>query len=333
MQILVAPIENHVLEELTTVKTAASIGDTSIVVQNVDGFAAGQFLIFGIIGSETAEIVRISSVSSSTLTLVITPALQHAHDVDDRIQKIRYDKRKFYRSTSKTGTYSHLSSEGSPVAIEVDNPEGTEFEDSTGVSTSWYKATYYNSYDGLESSLDDSAPAQAGDSEHYTSIYKIKDEAGFVDNSYISSETINRYRDEAEAQADSAVYGVYSLPFSSSPKMFQHIITLLAAGLLLSKEYGIEADVEISKTGQRKIERAESLLQKIADGVIVLLDSSGNELSRRTGVMASGSNTYDVDIADSGELFNLNDENFKFTDPSDPTQSSKTTPTKITGFS
>ena len=94
----------------------------------------------------------------------------------------------------------------------------------------------------------------------------------------------------------------------------------------------MEADVEVSKTGQRKIERAEELLEKIRDGKIILIGENGSELSKRTDVMASSSNAYDEDIADRGEMFNLEDEHFNLTDPADPLSSSKRKTTRDTGF-
>ncbi|MFA5396246.1 MAG: phage protein Gp36 family protein [Methanogenium sp.] len=330
MQILVAPIEEVVLGEKTYLSADEAAGQTSLSVENSQGFASADYLVVDIIGSEIAELLKISSTSTNSITLA--SAITIAHAKGTQLQVIRYNQRKFYRSSTEDGTYSHLSSEGSPVNIQVDQPEGTEFEDSSGTSSSWYKSTYYNSTTGTESSLDDAVATKAGDTEHYTSIYKIKVEAGFQNNSYIGSDLVDRFRTEAEAQADGAVVGVYQLPFSSSPKLFQHIVTLLAAGNLLAKEYGLEADVEISKTGQRKIERAEELLEKIRDGKIILIGEDGSELLKRTDVMASSSNTYDENVEDRGELFNLNDEHFKFTDPTEPLSDSRRTKLKDTGF-
>jgi hypothetical protein len=332
MQILLAPTENIIVGEITSLSADEAAAQTILSVYNTDGFSAGDYIAIDEIGSEISELRLITSVDATNRTLSITVATNHLHLKDASITKLRYNQRKFYRSSTETGTYSHLSSEGSPVNIQVDQPEGTEFEDSSGTSTSWYKATYFNSTEGTESSLDDAVAVKAGDTEHYTSIYKIKVEAGFQNNSYIGSDLVDRYRTEAEAQAEGAVIGLYSLPFSSSPKIFQHIVTLLAAGYLLSKEYGMEADVEVSKTGQRKIDRAEELLEKIRKGELRLVGIDGSELTERTGIMASCSNVYDSDIEDQGEMFNVYDENFNLTDPTDPTASSKRSKTNSTGF-
>ena len=332
MQILIAPLEDIVLGEKTFFSADEAIGQTVISVENNQGLAANDYVILGIIGNEMAELLKIDSVNVNGKEITLSSATLHEHLRGAVIQKIRYNQRKFYRSTSESGTFTHLSTEGSPVDIEVDNPEGTEFEDSTGSSTSWYKATYFNSTTSNESSTDDAVAVQAGDAEHYTSIFKIKEEAGFKNNTHIGIEIVDRYRTEAEAQADGAVVGKYQLPFSSQPKIFQQIVTLLSAGLLLSKEYGMEADVEISKTGQRKIERAEDLLQKIRDDKLLLIGEDGTELSKRTDVMASSSNVFDADVADKGEMFNLGDEHFKLTDPTDALADSRRKTTTATGF-
>lgn len=330
MQVLLAPLEDIALGEKTTFSADEAAGQTVLSVENPQGFSNNDYVVLDVISSEIAELLKVSSTSTNSITLATATVIAHAKDAP--IQVVRYNQRKFYRSSTEDGTYSHLSSEGSPVDIQVDQPEGTEFEDSTGSSSSWYKATYYNSTTATESSLDDAVAVKAGDTEHYTSIFKIKTEAGFQNNSYIGSDLVDRYRTEAEAQAEGAVVGIYQLPFSSAPKLFQHIITLLAAGSLLAKEYGMEADVEVSKTGQRKIERAEELLEKIRDSKIILIGEDGSELLKRTDIMASGSNTYDEDIANRGELFNLEDEHFNLTDPEDPLSSSRRSTTKDTGF-
>jgi hypothetical protein len=315
MQLLVAATEDYILSEETAFSADEDAGQTTISCVNASGFKVNDFVVLGSVGSEQAEIRRIATVSTDLLSFTIISATNFNHKKDDSIRRIRFDKRKFYRSTSEDGSYSHLSAEGSPVDINVDKPEGTEFEDAGGSSSSWYISTYYNSYTGVESSLSDSLPSKAGDAEHYTSIFKIKSEAGFTENPYITSEIVDRYRLEAESEAESAIAGVYSVPLTVVPKIFQHIVTLLAAGHLLAKEYGMENDTEIGKTGTRKIERAEELLEKIRNRELLLIDSTGEELDSKSVILASSSNTYNADKYNKGEMFTLEDEEFRMADP------------------
>jgi len=322
MRILIAPLENFILGEKTFFRSDVNSEDTSLDVQNAGNFKANQFIVLGTIGSETAEIKRIESISVNLKKIVLIGGATFNHKKGEPLQEIMFDQRKFYRSDAKDGDYIHLSFEGSPINIQVDVPEGTRFEDSSGTDEHYYKATYFNSYSSTETSLDDALPSKARDVEYYTSIYKIRSEAGLVENSYITSDLIHGYRVEAEAQIDGAIANMYQLPLTSPSKMIQHIATLLAAGHLLAKEYGMEADIEISKSGQRKIERAEQLLEKIANGDLLLVGEEGQILSRQNTFFASGSNVYSSDRADKGVLFNLEPEHFKFTDPDEPLSSS-----------
>ena len=329
MQTLVAPIENAVLAEQTALYADIAAGDTTLTVYNTQGFVANDFIIVGNIGYEKAELLQISSVTSPD-TIVLKVACSFVHIKNENIQKILYNQRKFYKSATSGGTYVHLSAAGSPVAIDVDNAEGNIFEDPDGTTTSYYKATYYNTYTSKETDVVDSLSALAGDSDHYTSIYKIKNEAGFKDNPYIDSDLIDRYRLEAEEEVESMLVGIYTLPLPKTSKMLQHIVTLLAAGLLLSKEYGMESDVEIGKTGERKIQRAEDLLNKILEKKIFLIES-GAISTMSSGKMASCSNQYDSDVYDRGSLFTLENEQFRMADPTDGIGSTERNTTDVMG--
>ena len=313
MQVLIAPTEPVVLGEQTMFNAEEAAGQTELTVVNSQGFSANDYIILGTRGSDTAEVRQIASTTATTITINV--ATSFLHEKNESILLLRYNQRKFYRCTTEDGTYTHLSDEGSPIDIDVDKPEGTEFEDSTGLSTSWYKATYYNAYEGIESDLADAVAVKAGDVEHYTSIYKIKDEAGFKDNAYIGSDLIDRYRTEAEAIAESMIAMTYQIPLASAPRIFQHIVTMYSAGLLLLKEYSLENDADTTKNGQKKIDRAEELLQKIVDGDLILLSESNTELSKQTSNRASSSNEYNDAKTDKGEMFTLEDENFKMANP------------------
>jgi len=329
MQILTAPIEEYVLLEKTYFSADEEASQTTLSVLDPTGFSANDYIVLGEIGNENSEICKISTTSTNSITIAVATVKKHYKD--EPIREIKYNQRKFYRSTAETGTFTHLSGEGSPINVKVDDPQGTILEDTTGTSTSWYKATYYNSTSASETSLDDAIAVQAGDADHYTSIYKILKESGFDNNPCITTDLVSRYRDEAEDQTESTLAGLYSLPLPANSKMLQHIVTLLSAGFLLSQEYGVEADVEIGKTGERKIQRAEGLLDKILEKKIVLLDS-GTQAGISSGKLASCSNKYNSDMSDTGELFNISGELFVMTDPDEPTSSSLTGNTNDDGF-
>jgi hypothetical protein len=80
----------------------------------------------------------------------------------------------------------------------------------------------------------------------------------------------------------------------------------------------MEANVEIAKTGERKIERAEKLIDKIFNKEMRLVDSTGALLAIAQGVVPSQSNVYDGLRADKGTMFDLRDEHFRMRDPKYP---------------
>lgn len=313
MQILSAPTEDSVLTELTYLSDDIAASSTSLSVENTQGFVINDYLVIERIRNETAEVRKIAATPVSDTDITIE-ALKFAHKNGTRVQKILFNQRKFYRATSKTGTYAVLGTKD----IEVDRPDGTFYEDTLGLSSYWYKATYYNSTTGVETSLDDAVACQAAESEHYTSLSDIRNQAGFENAFGIKDETIANYRDESENEFEAAVVVKYTIPLSPKPKIVRQIINLLAAGNLLIKEYGMEADIEISKSGQRMLDRAYDLIKKIVDGDLKLVDEDGNELTLKTSAtIASTSNVYSS-ANDKGELININDENFTFKDPSSP---------------
>lgn len=313
MQILSAPTEDSILTELTYLSDDVAVGSNSLSVENAQGFAMDDYIVIERVRSEVAEVIKIASVSDNTITL--SAGVSFVHKNGTRVQKILFNQRKFYRASSKTGAYTLLGTK----PIEVDRPDGTFYEDTTGTSSHWYKATYYNSNaPGLETDLVDAIACKAAESEHYTSLWDIRKQAGFEDAFGIKDETIADYRDEAENEFESAIVTIYTIPLSPKPKIVRQIINLLAAGNLLIKEYGMEADIEISKSGQRMLDRAYFLIGKLIDKTLKLVDDDGNELGLKgSATLASTSNVYS-DASDKGELYNIGDEQFTFKDPNSP---------------
>lgn len=127
-------------------------GTTSIEVKNNDRFAANDRIMIGEMGQEKTEIVTVSSVNANGTTVVIG-ATVFDHAADAPVYKMRFDQAKFYRSTTtSTGTYTLLSTQ----ALDVDNANlSTTYDDTTGLSTYYYKMTVYHSISAVESAYSD----------------------------------------------------------------------------------------------------------------------------------------------------------------------------------
>ncbi len=140
--------------EKTTLTDPVSASATTLKVKNTQGFSNNDYLICGEIGTEKAEIVKINAAVSSNIQLTIT-ATKFSHNEGDPVTYARYNQVRFYRATSKTGTYTLQTTKN----LEVDNANlVTVWDDTTGASTHWYKISYYNDVSTLESSLSDPIP-------------------------------------------------------------------------------------------------------------------------------------------------------------------------------
>lgn len=146
---------NPTLEELekTYLDKAIAAGTTTLNVKNASNFANNDRILIGEMGREKSEIVTVSATTDDTIT---TGATLYSHNADAPIYRLRYDQVKFYRSTTGSdGTYSLLST----VDMDVDQAELTTlYDDTTGVSTYYYKVAYYHSISTLESSQSDPVP-------------------------------------------------------------------------------------------------------------------------------------------------------------------------------
>lgn len=141
--------------ERTYLSNANSAGVTSLKVRNNNKFAANDRVMIGEMGRERTEILTVSSVSGGD-TIVLSSGTVFAHDADDPIYILRYDQVKFYRSTSGSGgTYSILTT----VALDVDNENlTTVYDDTSGLSSYYYKISFYHSISTQESDLSDAVP-------------------------------------------------------------------------------------------------------------------------------------------------------------------------------
>lgn len=145
--------------EKSYLTSAIDVGTTSLTVKNNDRFAANDRILIGEMGQEKSEVVTVSSVSGDTV--VVTGATVFPHSIDDAVYKLLFDQIKFYRSTTGVdGTYSILTTQ----EMDVDNENLTTiYNDTSGLSTYYYKVSYYHSVAALESSLSDPIPGTGYD--------------------------------------------------------------------------------------------------------------------------------------------------------------------------
>lgn len=271
MRTLIAPTDDFIIVERTRLSADVSAGSSvTLECENNNKLSDSDYLIIGQRGTELAELEQINAIVSGN-TDVQVATLKFNHKKGEPVIKIRYNKRKFYGCATADGVFVELS--GSPVEIQVDDPQGSIIEYNDSVYK-YFKATYYNSEEDIETEDDDSDAILADESVRYASIEAIRAHAGIEDNTLIHDGIVEEKRRQAENEIDSALITKYVLPLSEIPALIQRICILLAAGYIDFEEFGRDGE------GVKWLGEARGLLNSLKKGTQRLLNSSQTELSR-----------------------------------------------------
>ena len=279
MRTLLATTEPFIKLERTTLSEDLVAGtDVTVTVLNNDNLNENDYIVIGFEGSESAELVQINAPVSPGTTLQVGTLIL-SHKKGEPIVKYRYNKRKFYGSTTESGTYTELTAYGSPALIQVDDPQGT-FLEYTGVEGyEYFKSTYFNSQTTTETDTADSEAVAGDQSTRYCSLFAIRFQAGLTNNPYILDGQIEVYRKRAENEVNSYIISRYQLPLvnangvSEVPWMIENITTLLAAGYMDYQEFGQEG------MGVKWLGEARGLLKKVQSGEQALIGIDGQQMA------------------------------------------------------
>lgn len=239
------------------------------------------YIVIGTEGSEKAELQQINqAVTPGTSVRVAT--LRFAHKAGEPVTVYRYNQRKFYGSLTANGSYTELTADGSPRNIGVDDPQGTLFEYTGTENYLYFKSTYFNSAESIETDLNDSEAVPSDQTTRYASLYGIRKMAGLTNNPFITDERIEQKRAQAENEINSSIMQRYTLPLSEIPALITYVCECLAAGYLHYEEYGPEGDA-VKKLGE-----ARGILKGISEGKQRLIGTDYAELavSRSTNTLS-----------------------------------------------
>jgi len=141
--------------EKSYLATTIAAGVTSITVANNDRFVTAQKIMIGEMGYERTEIVTLSGTITPGAAMTIGATL-YSHDADTPVYVLKYDKVRFYRSTTGAlGAYSQLSE----VTMDVDNSSlETVYDDAAGLTSYFYEVSFYGTFDSTETELSDPIP-------------------------------------------------------------------------------------------------------------------------------------------------------------------------------
>lgn len=89
-------------EPYSFLSTNYQAGTSALVVVNAGQFSDNDFILFGNFGSETAEIIRVSSVDHTTQTLTLISPTQFPHPESTKVTTLPYDQVGFYHTVLPT---------------------------------------------------------------------------------------------------------------------------------------------------------------------------------------------------------------------------------------
>lgn len=297
------------ITERSEIRTDIAAGVITIPVQNASKFSTNKYLCIGQYGDETAELRKIIDTSEANRTVTIETATTYPHYQKDAVYQFLYNKRRFYRWNATISSWEHLSSEGSPKEIEVDNPQGTFFEDSEGTQSDKYKATYLNVVDNVETSpLDAQEIYGGGVSTDLISLFRIRYSAGFKENWSIEDSYIDQYRQDAQGEVWAALRTRYTFPLTKYSSFLRNIVRDLAVGFIWLDQYAGN-QVKIASAEER-IKSARERLNGLANGTYTLYDEDTATDQVETG-KGGGLSYYPDDTTedtDDERMFKLSDE-------------------------
>jgi len=295
--------------ERSEIRTDIDAGVTTIPVMNARKFTANKYLCIGQYGDETAELRKIVGTSEDDRTVTIETATTYPHYQKDAVYQFLYNQRRFYRWNATISGYEHLSSEGSPKDIEVDNPQGTFFEDTEGTQDDKYKATYLNVIGGVETSpLDAKEIYGGGISTDLISLFRIRYSAGFKENWSIEDSYIDQYRQDAQGEVWAALRVRYTFPLTKYSSFLRNIVRDLSVGFIWLDQYAGNA-IKVNSAEER-IKDARIRLRGLADGTYTLYDEDEGADQAETG-KGGGLSYYPDDTTedtDDERIFELKDK-------------------------
>lgn len=270
--------------ELSQLDADNAAGDVTLTIKNNNNIGVNDFIVIGTLGSETSEIKKVSAVSGATGLTV--PALSFKHNRFEAITKLFGDQITVYRAANVNGIQPADASfavfSGSNFSIDIDQL-ATNFSDSTGSSSYWYKYVYTNSVSGLSTNLADSSSARGQGYNNYASLDDIRGQAGFRNARYITDAMIDEKRQTAQQTINAMLVGLYTIPFQSPINPLVRDMTIrLAAGWLLLQQYSHVANANTVK-GQDMVDSVTNKdktgdLDKLALGNLTLTDANGNAM-------------------------------------------------------
>lgn len=179
-------------QETASISLQVAAGASSITLDNVADFAIGDFIVLGILGTETAELHQITSFTGNVANLATS--LSFAQPQDTTVTLVPYDSINFFWSSTVTGVLSTLN--GSPQTIVPDDVYNN-YEDTVHTTGyGWYR--FYNTSTANSSELSNAVPyAGFADNSVKLMLDSFFTQIGNRERKLVREEDVYRWMNEA----------------------------------------------------------------------------------------------------------------------------------------
>jgi phage gp36-like protein len=288
------------LKQFSRLAADANPSDVQVTLESTEGYFAGDFVILGPRGTDTAEPLTIQAVNDATHVTFSSGITLH-HDQGNELISLFADQIQVYSAPNVDNSQppdARFTVVASPFNITV-YKSWTMYADNASVDT-WYKYAYYNSITHQSTDIKNSFAARSGTID-YCSLDDIRSEAGYRNNKWVTDAEIATKRKQAQAHIDGVLQSSYTVPFPSPVNAtIEKICTQLAAGYLQQKDYGIFASGS-SKDGSAREARAETMLQAINTRDEIIVDYNGDNIALQYAGSTQGYPMNDQsDMSDNG---------------------------------
>jgi hypothetical protein len=208
---------------------------TNIPVDNATDFTVGQILLLlSSIGSENSEIVTASSHSTLYFTTLATVM---AHNRGDIASEIKYDQIVVSKSATIDGVYVALATQSF-----FTTQQSTIINDTTGLTTDYYKIQWKNSLTGLLSDFSDPISVDSYSAFSVANIiYPVLKAMGVSENDpKITTDFLIGAVDDARKYTHSKLYGIRH----AWQQEFEYPLKVLAG----SNQVMLPEDIDFSET-------------------------------------------------------------------------------------
>lgn len=187
----------------TFTSAESTAADTSISVDNTEGLASGDLVLFGRYGEERSEVKVVSSIDSSTAITV--DALTFGHSPRTPIYELLFDQAEIYRATSEGGSYTLITT----IDLEVDE-DYTIYNDTGGTTASWYKIRYKNSQTTTTSDYSDEVQGTGfTDDSLYSMTQEVLEDFGDTEAKELTRTQVRMYINDGLRKLTQYLISIY----------------------------------------------------------------------------------------------------------------------------